>query len=212
MARLAITTAVVSFEAPRPYAGRMIEQTGELKDEYTGNPFIVANSSVIYAGDLVSLVGGFLTQLTDGEATAPTPASGANEIFGIALETVSAAADNQTVAAVTCRALPVNSRTIYEMNLVSTTAGTTNPPDVTALIGQWKNIRNVTATDGNGAITYGTGVSADVTSLQRVRIVGLCIKPSIPVATATYTRVLVVFTPLACNGTTVFYNNLQVGL
>jgi hypothetical protein len=207
MARLAITTAVVPFEAPCPYAGRMIEQTGELKDEYTGVSFLeAAGTQAFKAGDLVGLVAGLVTGMTDGEATAPTPATGANEIYGIALTN----ATGTTGAEI--RVLPINSHTIYEMNLVSTTAGTTNPPDVTALIGQWKNVRAVTATDANSAVTYGFGVSSDVTSLQRVRIVGLCIKPTIPIATATYTRVLVVFTPLACNGTTTFYNNLQVDL
>jgi hypothetical protein len=212
MARATITTALVPFSGVQPVAGKLIEASGELIDRYTNAPFIVANSSVIKAGDLVSLVGGFIKQLTDGEATTPHATNGTDVIAGYALESVTAAADNQTVAGVTCRVQRIDPLATYEMNVYSGTVGNTNPPDIGARIGLPFNVRNVTATDANSAVTYGTAVNIDATSVQRVVIVGLATKPTVPVDTATYVRVLVKFLPFACNGSTGIYWNLQFGL
>jgi hypothetical protein len=212
MSRATITPVLVPFSGAKVYAGRLIEHGGELINAYTGDPYVVANSSTIKAGDFVSLVGGFIKQLTDGEATTPHGTNGTDQIVGIALESVTAAADNQTVAAVTCRVETIIPDAIYEMNLYTASATTYNPNEIYAYTGLAFNVRNVTATTAASEITYGTALNVDATSVQRCVLLGLKPGPTLPVVTATYPRVLVKFMPLACNGSTGFYHNLQFGL
>ncbi len=141
---------------------------GPLKNEYTGLPYLEANSQEFVANDMVFLDSGAVTQrLTAG--TGP--------IMGFA----TTSATNVTTGNAQIGITPVIGGEEYIMNVASSTPANTDKESVALLVGKACNLAQAAVT---GTQTWsGTVVDLDTASVPRVVITGLVNDPSITSST-----------------------------